>query len=159
MITNEIKQALKQYFDNLRKPVGLVLQTGEHELSLYIKHNAGYPTSHVRRYTLRPDGFISVNAPYAGGELVTKPLIFAGNHLELNYSTSAAGGLRVELQRADGAPIERYGLDDCAEIIGDRIAKVVTWKTGADVSSLAAAPIRLRFVLKDADLYSLRFIS
>ena len=34
---------------------------------------------------------------------------------------------------------------------------VVTWKSGADVSALSGRPVRLRFELKDADLYSLRF--
>ena len=31
------------------------------------------------------------------------------------------------------------------------------WKQGPDVGALAGKPVRLRFVLKDADLYSLRF--
>ena len=31
----------------------------------------------MRRYTLRPDGFVSVNAPLSGGGFVTKPLTFA----------------------------------------------------------------------------------
>ena len=33
----------------------------------------------IRRYTMRIDGFGSLHAPLAGGELVTKPLIFSGN--------------------------------------------------------------------------------
>jgi hypothetical protein len=35
--------------------------------------------------------------------------------------------------------------------------RVVAWKAGSDVGKLAQQPIRLRFVMKDADLYSLRF--
>ncbi len=136
-----------------------IIQTGEGELSLYVKHNSGYPSSHIRRYTLRLDGFVSVNAPYAGGELTTKPFVFKGGRLELNCSTSAVGGIRVELQTLAGEPIRGFRLDDCAEIIGDRIEQVVAWKGGTDVSSLAGQSIRLKFVLKDADLYSLRFSS
>ena len=134
-----------------------IVQTGDSELSLYVKHNAGYPTIHVRRYTLRVDGFVSVRGPYAGGELLTKPLRFAGNRLLLNYSTSAAGSLRVEVQTPDGKPVEGFALSDCPEIIGDRIDHAVSWKSGAQVSTLAGKPVRLRFVLKDADLYALRF--
>jgi hypothetical protein len=50
-----------------------------------------------------------------------------------------------------------YGLDDTTELIGDEIDRVVSWKAGSDVSTLAGRPVRLRFVMKDADLYSLRF--
>lgn len=134
-----------------------IVQTGESELSLYVKHNAGYPTIHVRRYTMRLDGFVSVYGPYSGGEMVTKVLTFSGSRLLLNYSTSAAGGLRVEIQAPDGKPIRGFALSDCPEIIGDRIDHPVAWKAGADVGRLAGKPVRLRFVLRDADLYSLRF--
>lgn len=103
-----------------------IVQTGERELSLYVKHHSGYPSNHVRRYTLRPDGFVSVSGPYSGGEMITKPLVYSGNRLNINYSTSAAGGLRVEIQTADGKPIEGFALADCPEIIGDRIEHTVS---------------------------------
>ena len=48
-----------------------IVQTGERELSLYVKHHSGYPSNHVHRYVIRPDGFVSVHAPYKGGELIT----------------------------------------------------------------------------------------
>ena len=40
---------------------------------------------------------------------------------------------------------------------GDTVDRTVTWKQGADVSSLAGKPVRLRFVLQDADLYAYQF--
>ncbi len=50
------------------------------ELSLYATegywHGEG---STLRRYTLRLDGFVSVNASMKGGELITRPLKFSGN--------------------------------------------------------------------------------
>ena len=33
-----------------------------------------------------------------------------------------------------------------------------SWMNGSDVSSLAGKPIRLRFRLKDADLFALQFV-
>ena len=98
-----------------------------------------------------------LNAPYAGGELVTKPLTFDGREFVVNYSTSAMGSVRVEIQDAEGNPVEGYRLDQCPEIFGDEIQHVVTWEDGKDVSQLTHKPVRLRFVLKDADLYSIRF--
>ncbi len=134
-----------------------IVQTGERELSIYVKHNSGYPSSHVRRYTIRPDGFVSVAGPYAGGEMVTKPLTFSGNRLAINYASSAVGGLRVEVQTSDGKRVDGFTLNDCVEIIGDRLEHIVSWKRGADVGALAGKPIRLRFGLKDADLFSIQF--
>jgi len=134
-----------------------IVQTGPAEMSLFVQRHYGLKSAYLERLTLRLDGFASVHAPFAGGELLTRPLRFAGSTLELNCSTSAAGGIRVEIQDADGKPIPGHALADSIEIIGDDVARVVTWKGGADVSKLAGKPVRLRFVLRDADLYSMRF--
>jgi hypothetical protein len=134
-----------------------MVQTGDHELSIYVKHNSGYPSIHVQRYTLRLDGFASIYADFGGGTMTTKLLTFAGNRLLLNYSTSAAGGLRVELRDHENKPIPGFSLADCREIIGDRIDKAVTWKGGGDVSELAGTPVRVHFELRDADLFSMKF--
>jgi hypothetical protein len=77
--------------------------------------------------------------------------------LEINYSTSAAGKILVELQDEDGKPIPGFTLDDCVPIYGDHIARLVEWNGGADLAKLSGKPIRLRFEMSDADLYSLRF--
>lgn len=128
------------------------------ELSLYATE--GYWTgtsSQLRRYTLRIDGFVSLSAPYDGGEMITKPLVFEGTRLVLNFATAAAGCIRVEIQDADGKPLEGFRLADCAEIFGDSLQRAVTWKGGPDVGKLAGKPVRLRMTLKEADLYSMRF--
>lgn len=128
------------------------------ELSLYASENYWTgESSELRRYTLRLDGFVSVSAPMSGGECVTKPLIFAGKELHLNFATSAAGTIRVELQQSDGTALPGFSLADCNEIFGDTVDRVVSWKSGGDVSSLAGKPVRLRFELKDADVYSYWF--
>lgn len=129
------------------------------ELSLYaVESYWTGNSSAVRRYTLRLDGFVSINAPMSGGELVTRPLTFQGAKLSLNFATSAAGDLRVEIQDIEGKPMPGFALDDCPPIFGDALERTVTWKKGGDLASLAGKPVRLRFVLKDADLYALRFI-
>ena len=134
-----------------------VVPTGENEISMYVTREAGTDSWHIRRYALRVDGFASVNAPYDGGEMLTRLLTFSGSELVLNYSTSAAGSVRVEIQGPSGDAIPGYALEDAQEIVGDEIERLVAWKAGTDVSALAGKPVRLRFVLKDADLYSLRF--
>ncbi|MFT4587637.1 MAG: hypothetical protein ACI9VS_004187 [Candidatus Binatia bacterium] len=128
------------------------------ELSIYATesywHGKG---SALRRYTLRLDGFVSVNAPWKGGELLTKPLTFKGGKLELNFATSAAGSVRVEIQDASGKAMPGFSLADCPPQFGDTVERTVSWKGGTDVAALAGKAIRLRFVLKDADVYSFRF--
>jgi hypothetical protein len=100
---------------------------------------------------------VSVRAPLSGGEFVTKPLVFAGGELVINFSTSAAGSIRAEIQDTQGNPLEGFGITDSSEIYGDEIEYRVTWKGNSDLSRLAGKAVRLRFVLRDADLYSLRF--
>lgn len=127
------------------------------ELSLYATESYWTDnSSKLRRYTLRIDGFVSIEAPFSGGEVLTKPLVFEGDELVLNFATSAAGSIRVEVQSPDGQPIEGFALDDCHEIFGDALARPVVWKD-ASISTLAGRPVRLRFVMSDADLYSLQF--
>jgi len=112
--------------------------------------------SRLRRYTIRLDGFVSVRAPFSGGEILTKPLTVRGETLKLNYSTSAAGSVRIEIQDEQGKPVPGFALDDCAELIGDHVEQPVTWK-GGSVMQLAGRSVKLRFVLRDADVYSWQF--
>ena len=84
---------------------------------------------------------------------LTKPLIFDGSQLELNFSTSAAGSLRVELQYENGQPIPGFSLEDCHEYFGDSTERVVKWNRDPDLSEIAGRTVRIRFELKDADLY------
>lgn len=128
------------------------------ELSFYVKENGRIEEpGQLRRYTLRLDGFASLNASLKGGIALSKPLVFEGERLEVNFSTSAGGSLRAEIQDADGKPVPGFALDDCHLQYGDQIDRVVSWKSGADVSQLAGKPVRVRFELKDADLYSFQF--
>ncbi len=134
-----------------------VLQTSPHEISLYGLENSSMVSARLTRYGLRTDGFVSVNSGYSGGQMTTKPLTFTGGQLELNYSTSAVGTVKVEVQDAAGTPQPGFALDDCPEMFADEIEGEVRWTGGADLSGLAGTPIRLRFILKDADVYAFRF--
>ena len=134
-----------------------VVPTGPAEMSIYYMEHYRHPSIRLRRGTLRTDGFVSVNAPWSGGEFVTKPLTFQGEELAINYASSVAGEVRAEIQDAEGRPLEGYRVSDCAEIYGDEVERVVAWQEGTDVSALAGKPIRLRFAMKDADLFAIQF--
>ena len=116
-----------------------------------------YGIDGARSEVIGVDGFVSIQAPLRGGEFVTKSIVFKGSQLEINYSTSAAGSVHVEILDAKGAPIAGRALTDCHEIAGDELERTVAWKDSTSVRRLAGTPVRLRFVLKDADLFSFRF--
>lgn len=134
------------------------IQTSPTELSFFVNQNYAQPTAHLRRYSLRLDGFASVRAGAQRGEVITKPFVFSGKSLTINFATSAGGGIQIEFQQPDGTPISAFTGEDCQEQIGNEIERVVRWKQGSDVSSLAGKPVRMRIVMQDADLYSFRFV-
>ncbi len=134
-----------------------VVPANAREMFIYRVSHYAQPTCHMARYVLRADGFASVHASFRGGELVTKPFRFSGSKLEVNFETSAAGGLRVEIQDENGKPVPGFGLAECPETIGNEIEHVVAWSGGKNLATLAGKTVRLRFALRDAELYSLRF--
>ena len=75
----------------------------------------------------------------------------------MNYETKSGGSLRVELQDAAGKSIPGFTLDNCRELSGDEIERIVEWKKSNDVSELAGQPIRSRIVLENGDLYSFNY--
>lgn len=129
-----------------------------HEISLHFNEGAWRDEMHrLRRYTIRLDGFVSLHAPLDGGEWITKPIRFSGERLTVNYATSAMGSLRVEIQDGDGTPIPGWSLAEADELFGDNVDQTVSWNEKTDVGQLAGKTIRLRFQLRDGDLYSFQF--
>jgi hypothetical protein len=129
------------------------------ELSVYVteaRHQMGI-TERLRRHTIRVDGFVSVAAKMDGGDLLTHPVVFDGSQLVLNFSSSIAGDIRVEMQDANGHTFDGFSVEDCDVVYGDDLQRTVSWNGATDVSALAGQPVRLRFALRDADLYSLQF--
>ena len=123
------------------------------------------------RAVMRLDGFISADAAYTGGELTTKPLLFEGAGLQLNVATGSGGSVKVEIQDETGEPLQGYSAEDACEISGNYIRKLASWRAEAvpnmgrtrqpvgdtNVGPLAGKPVKLRFVMRDAKLYSFQF--
>lgn len=94
----------------------------------------------------------------AAAAACARPLAFAGRRLAVNFATAEGGSLAVEAQGADGKALEGFALADCRPLRGDAIEEAVAWKAAPDLAPLAAKPVRLRFALKNADLFSFQFI-
>lgn len=131
--------------------------TAEPELTIYTHEDHWKKPTKLRRNTLRIDGFVSLHAKREPGEYVSKLITFVGHELSLNFATSAAGYIRIEIQDESGQPLPGFSLAECDELFGDTIDRVVSWQDRTELSALAGRPLRLRMILSDADLYSLKF--
>lgn len=127
------------------------------EMSVYATEagNDRGPTR-IRRFAYRLDGFVSVRAGAEGGELLTKTLLSSGTELTLNYRAAPGGSVRVELQDGEGKPIQGFRLVDCQPLTGDSVNTVVKWK-GNPTLKTRPSGIKARFVLQDADLFSMKW--
>lgn len=128
-----------------------IVPTGPEEMSIYL--------TPFRRMTLRTDGFASVHSGSSESQFLTKPLIFRGNRLNLNYSTSAGGRIRVEIQDLEGKPFPGLSVSDCKPLIGDKISQTVDWTDASGLHKLSGTPVRLRFIMQESDLFSMQFLA
>jgi len=125
------------------------------ELSMYLVEGHGVvKPNRMYRYTIRLDGFASYRADYREERVVTKPIFFRGDSLTLNFRTSGRGYIYVRVLDYYGKPLEGY---QSYEIFGDAYDRPVLFDSGAELSKLSGMPIRLEFVMSDADIYSMKF--
>ena len=104
-------------------------------MSFYVVQNYGQPSIHLRRYTLRLEGFSSLHAGYAGSQMISKPFTFSGTQLEVNFATSAPGGIHFYLETPSGEPFA-----ESTELIGDQTSCLVPWKAAASLAPGPAKP-------------------
>ena len=126
------------------------LPYAQNELSMYVfdNHWGGMPAK-LRRHTIRIDGFVSCHATYKPCKVVTKPFIFDGCSLSINFATSAVGYVKIKLIG------EGRELESC-ELFGDSLDRRVVFETG-DMASLSGMPVRMEIFMRDADIYSFKF--
>lgn len=120
-------------------------------------HAKGQLKSGIGRAVLRRDGWVSADADLTGGQLITPPVTFSGNRLELNASTGGGGSIQVELLTENNHPIPGFSKQQCRLITGNSVSLPVSWNSNSKLANLAGKTIRLRFHLKDCQLYAFRF--
>ena len=87
------------------------------------------------------------------GTLTTRPIVFLGDTIVVN-ANAKGGSLVVEALDVKGRVIEGFSAGDCTPITTDSVRHVVTWKGHKDCHLLQGRPIRLRFHLENAKLFS-----
>lgn len=126
---------------------------GVKEISMLVGHYHNMSSCDITRadeyvrYTIRLDGFASYNAKYKGGKVATKPFIFDGKELYINFSTSAKGSVYVTMKDEDG------NVAKSCEIFGDSTKRRVCFED-AELAEFAGKSVRLEFEMKDAKLYA-----
>ncbi len=142
---------------NLYAAWGIVV-TSEHEHSIYWTEHNRHPGMCLMRGVIRKQGYASLHAPgNAIGEVLTRPLVFTGSELLLNYATSAVGSVRVGLCDEAGRELADHAMQDSAVMYGNEFKQCVTWRGQSNISEFACRPVRLRLRLQDADVFALRF--
>ncbi len=116
--------------------------------------NGLYATGSTGIARLRRDGFASMDAGQEEGVLTTRPIVFAeGSHLFVNANT-AKGELYAEVLAEDGKVIKGFSSDQCKPLSADSTCMMIRWKGWKKLSALQGRPIRLRFHLKNGELYA-----
>ena len=143
------------YFVGTYKASSHLIDTGDGTYSIYTvdAHRAYGKPKPLNRWEIRKDGFACYTAGADEKVLVTKPLVFEGSKLHLNFSGSAFGYIYVDLLDEDGNPIS----GESFEVFGDTIDREVFFADGSDFSAFAGKPVRIRFRRSDVKLYSMKF--
>ncbi|MBQ7719113.1 MAG: hypothetical protein IJT56_00895 [Clostridia bacterium] len=135
---------------------GLVVSPGSYpgtddELSIFsfTNHWSGTPAQ-LWRNTIRLDGFISRHSGYKESMVVTKPFVYDGSALRINFSTSARGYMYFTLRASDGASVSS------GEIFGDKTDRIVDFENGSP-ADLRGREAVMEIRMSDADIYSFRF--
>lgn len=129
---------------------GIVQTPGDaNSFSMYISEHYRWPDNRLRRLTVPRHRFASIHSGPTGGEVLTKPFTFTGDQLLLNYATSAAGSVKIELLDEAGG-----SLGDRITLFGNEFDAPVMFK---NLAAHAGKPVRLRFTLIDADVYAFHF--
>lgn len=105
--------------------------------------------SQLRKYSVRLDGFASFKTDFKGAKVVTRPLIFSGSELSINFKTSAAGSIYVKITDEDGNTAKSI------EIFGNNVDRRVAFDQ--PLSSFAGKSVVIEFEMRDAELYSFKF--
>ncbi len=143
---------------NVQSAGGVCLIVGD-RLHFYVMGWAGVKgtvrpgTGTVGLATLRRDGFASLDGKDPGGQVTTRKVTFSGKRLFVNVD-APRGELRAEVVDESGRPIPGFTAKDCLPVSGDKTLAPVQWKSGKDLGKLSGKPVRFRFEVKNARLYS-----
>lgn len=127
-----------------------VSEEGHREISMFMPTKENEKDSFITRYTLRLDGFACYEGKAKGAKVVTKPLVFEGKQMHINFQTSAYGHLYVTIEDKDGNSITS------CETFGNSNNRKLNF-TSEQLAMFEGKEVVITFAMKDAKLYSFHF--
>ncbi len=124
------------------------------EFYFYVEEKYMWDDCSIVRYSIPKYRFGSVYANSDGGSILTKPFIYEGSGLFINYATSGAGYISAAVLDETEKAVEGFGFEECGEIYGNELQKEVLWD-GKPLGDLKGQKIRLVIKLNDAHLYAI----
>ncbi len=103
---------------------------------------------------LRLDGFCSMRAGLKEGWLISRREVFRTPKVTINAKTAPTGYVIAELLDRENNVIPGFSRADCVPFKGDSVSGVIEWKTKQFPDKWIDADKKIRFFLKNADLYS-----
>ena len=107
--------------------------------------------------TMRPEGFVSIDATVRPGLLLTRPFVSDGSQLVVNVECGPRGFFEAELTDGAERVVPGYERSACDRFSGDASRHIVTWQGKSLLpQQVLARDAKLRFFSQDASLYSIR---
>ena len=143
------------------QPSSQIITRGDEHLIYYTgQFNRHHSPASAKRQTgkiglakLPLDRFVGYQAGNSTGTIVTKPFKLDGDQLQVNVDAQA-GSVRVELLDEHGDAVPGFTTEEHAKI--DELRFPIPWISGK-LKALHGGTVRLRFTLRNATLYALKF--
>jgi len=104
--------------------------------------------------TLRLDGFCSMQAGEEEGWLISRREVFNTPKVIINAQCAPGGYVVAEILDRNNNVIRGFEKNYCIPFTGDSVRAELTWKTPQFPDALKDRDKKIKFYLKDADLYS-----
>jgi hypothetical protein len=104
--------------------------------------------------TLRRDGFCSMRAGAAEGWLITRREPFHQPGVTLNARTAADGFVTADILDRRDQVVPGFSRKDCLAFTGDAVEHRLRWKEPRFSGSATRDDYKIRFWLKNAELFS-----
>lgn len=118
-------------------------------ITCHLSHDIPCP---LNLYKVRKDGFACREADGEEVVVTTKPIVYEGSKLYLNFETSGMGHIFVELYDTCGNLLGKS-----FELFGNNIDAEIQFEDGRDYSEYEGKEVVIRFRMLDARLYSFKF--
>ena len=96
-----------------------------------------------------PVSWLEPKSGLTPGKIVTKAFTFEGKQLEINFKTSAAGSVYINMLDESGNKLEGY---ESCELFGNTTSRKVNFERA--LTGLNGKMVRMEILMSDAEIYS-----